>query len=664
MNTSTNNWIDRVFNSIFYIFFISFPFVTTKYFLYSGTSVKSAFLILISIILSIVFCLSVLMKKTQISIPKSPIFLALCLYFLSIVVSAFLGFSLHTSFWSVLTRTSGLWYFLHLGLFLYFLWIFLLDRVRHEKLILLTVISSAIFSVLSFLGPEGLGLIFNGYKNDGFTIGNSSFAGMYVFASFLLSIYYFLQAEKKKWWMFCLPVLLLINPYVLNNDVWFGNFSSLFGEARMSTISIILSLFFLLLSWFLFKIKNHKTLKIVSYTSFVVLIVGFFVCAHSLLTNDGFLRKEYLSQATPARPIVWDISARSIMKNPVLGTGLDNFDRVFQIQYDNRLLQTKYGSEPWFDRAHNIILEQAVDNGILGLSLYLLVYFVILLSLIYVFLNTKDKKDKIFSFVLFIYFVCHLSELQTAFDTTISYPILSFMFVSAVVLYGRTRKEILQKKEEIALSDTLKYSTLFVIFVFCFWSFFWGLVPFVRAQNVNGYIRTIGSAEKRIPVYETLFGSEVDEHAFLWRTMTDFQRGISENPKILSDAKRLEYLKTEADIFENEYRQFVSENPDHFRARLNFANILIYQTLFGKNKLEEAQKVLDEAIALVPNSPQPYWMKAVGYLYMKKFDLAKQNAQNGFDLNPDVEESQRVVKYIEESIKTFPEIELFFFRQI
>lgn len=664
MNTDISTWLNRISDWIVYVFFISFPFVTTQYFLYSGTSVRSAVLILVSILVSVLFCISALRKNSQISIPKSPIFLALGLYFVSVVVSAFLGLSLDTSFWSVLTRTSGIWYLLHLGLFLYVLWIFMSDRKKHHTLILLTVISSAIFSALAFLGPEGLGWSLNGYKNDGFTFGNSSFAGMYLFGAFLLSLYYLLQSEKKKWWMFVLPVLVLINPYFLNNNVWHGNFSSFIGEARLSTFVTILSPIGLLAFWFISKIKNRKVFTRVSYGVFGVVVVGVAFCAVSLLSVGGFLREKYLAQATLARPLVWSMTEKAISERPVLGWGTDNFERVFEREYNNHLLEGKYGSEAWFDRPHNIFLEQAVDNGFVGLTFYLLVYAVILLSLLYVFVNTKDRKDRIFSAILFVYSALHLAELQTVFDTTISYPMLGFMFVSAVVIYQRTRKEMTQKNVEIILPNPARYLIAGAVVVFCTWSFVWGLVPYVRAQNTNGYIRTIGSAEKRIPVYPTLFGSSVDVHAFLWRTATDFQRGIGENPKVLDDAKKVADLKKEAKIFEDEYRKYVGIHPDNFRAQLNFADILIYQTLFGENKLEEAEKVLDTAIALVPASPQSYWMKAVGYIYMRKFDLAKEYARKGLDLNPGVEESQHVVKYVESSVKTFPEIDLFFFRQI
>ena len=74
--------------------------------------------------------------------------------------------------------------------------------------------------------------------------------------------------------------------------------------------------------------------------------------------------------------------------------------------------------------------------------------------------------------------------------------------------------------------------------------------------------------------------------------------------------------------------------------------------------------LLDDAIKLVPESPQPYWMKAVAYIYMRKFDLAREYAKKAYDLNPKIAQSQKVIDYVERSIKTFPEIDLYFFQQI
>ena len=165
-----------------------------------------------------------------------------------------------------------------------------------------------------------------------------------------------------------------------------------------------------------------------------------------------------------------------------------------------------------------------------------------------------------------------------------------------------------------------------------------------------------------MPLYRVMFGTPIDKHAFLWRTTTDFQRGISQNPAVLTKPEQVKGLKQEAALFSELFEEYVDTHPDHFRAHLNWADILIYQRLFNVDRLEDAQEVLDDAIELAPQSPQPYWMKAVAYVYMGQFAKAREFAKKAYNLNPDIEISKDVMEYVERSIRTVPEIDLYFFK--
>ena len=649
---------------LYYLFFVLFPFVNYGSFLYGGTSTRSLNLIIFSALLGMGFAFWLFKKDHSVSIVTSPPALALLLYFCSLSISGVMGLSFATTFWSVATRMTGIWYFLFLGFFMCMLWAVVKDEKKHHQLIGAIVFSTALYSVLDLLSPDGLGVMFKSFPNDAFTFGNSSFAAMYIFGAFLLALYYLFQSETKKWWMYLLPVLLIINPNILSKHIWSGDFSSgVMGEAQATSSVLFFSLIALGGMWCISKIKDLKTRSRVSYTLFGVSVLVLVWGAFSLLSPHGYLREAYLHRATAARPLVWGISEKAIGERPFFGSGADNFERVFEQHYDNRLLQNEYGNEAWFDRAHNVFVDQMVDNGTVGLLTYFLVYLITAAALLYTALHAVTKRDRIFASVLLVYFPLHSIELQTAFDTSISYPMLAFMFVSASVLFHRARS---LKKEHLSftLNRATKYSVGVLILIFVSWSLFVGVFPLIRAQIANGTIRTVGSAEKRIPLYPILFASPIDRQAFLWRTATDFQRGIAQDPTVLENPKKVAGLTEEIVIFENGYKEYVKNNPTNFRALLNLADVLIYQRLFDVNKLAEAQTVLDEAISLVPESPQPYWMKAVAYVYMKKFDLAREYAKKGLDLNPKIIQSQEVVRYVESSIKTFPEIDLFFFKQI
>ncbi|MCE9628403.1 MAG: O-antigen ligase family protein [Candidatus Vogelbacteria bacterium] len=558
---------------------------------------------------------------------------------------------------------TGLWYFISLGIVLVLMSLVIVnDRSKHDRLILIICLSTSFYSILSVLGPEGLGLLFKSNPNDGFTFGNSSFAAMYLFATFMLSVYFVAKEKVKKWWLYLLPVSLLVNPYIISSKIWRGDFSDgIIGEARATTYVVILSLVSLIFVWLLAKIKDHKLRSILSYTLAGGVFIGIVFLIFSLLSSGGLVRNFYLSQSSAARPLVWSVSEQAISQRPYLGFGQDNFERVFEVNYDNRLLQNEYGGEAWFDRAHNIFIDQLVDNGLVGLSLYLLVYIVSLLSLIYVALNASEQEDKLLAVILAVYFPLHLLELQTAFDTSISYPILGFMFVSAAVLFHRNWS---YQNKEIQFGLVGQYLSAGVVTILTIFSLIYGLYPFLNSQVANGQLRMVGDTDKRIPLYPALFGSKIDKQAILWRTMTDFQRGVAENPKVLENPKKVESIRQELLIIKDEYREYLKNNPDNFRAHLGLADVLIYSMLFGDNNLVEAQQVLDKAIELVPQSPQPYWMKAVAYVYMRKFDLAREFSSRGLALNPKIKQSQEVVAYVEKSIKTFPDLDLFFFRQI
>lgn len=650
----------------FYVYIVLFPFLNFRTFLYGGSTTRAVSLILLAIILGIGLALHLFNKNNELSIPKSPIFVSMFLYLIFLIISGIIGINFQTSFWSSVTRMTGIWYFLHLGFVTYVAWALIVkNRIRQNRIIFTVVLSTAIFSILSFLSPEGVNWLFQDFKAEALTFGNTTFAAMYIFGAFMLSIYYLLQSEKKKWWMYGLSVSMLINPNIISNSVWSGDFSlGVIGAARSSTYVILLSFLFLLVIWIISKIKDKKFRSISVYSIFGFSVIMMVFSVFSLLSSDGYLKKIYLSQATAVRPLVWEMSEKVIAQKPFFGWGSDNFERVFENNYDNRILQDEYGNEAWLDRAHNIFVDQSVDNGFFGLFFYVLIFIVIVLSLIYVTLNSIDKKDRIFASILIVYFSLHLMELQTAFDTTISYFMLALMIAFSIALFGRTNQHVSGKTNEIYITSLAKYAIASIILLFFSWSLLWGLIPFVRAQVANGHIRTAGSSEKRLSMYSTLFASSIDKHSFLWRTSTDFQKGIGANPGILTNKQEADYFRKELIVFENEYRTIIKENPNHFRARLNLADMLIYQRLFGVDKLVEAQKILDEAIKIVPQAPQSYWMKAVAYVYMRKFELAREYVNRGLELNVNIKQSQDVMNYVEKSIKNFPEIDLYFFRNI
>lgn len=664
-----NNDLATFFQGAFLVFIALFPFILYEGYLFNGTSTRFINTVIFVEILALVFGITLLRTKQKLSVVLSPVTISLAVLLVLISIAAFVGVDPHTSFWSKATRTAGLFYFLHLALWYFFFW-FACTEKKQKSFLSVFAISGGVFSLLSFLGREGLGWIFTSDRWSGFTIGNSTFAGMYLYATFLISIYLLVTTKKnnRKWWFYFLPFSFIMSPYLVSFDLWRGELQSIrdiIGSAQASSFTLFFSVGVLSLFFFAKKYFKPKLRKVLLFAGVCIAFVVFAVGARSLLTEGGFVQQAYLKQSTATRPIVWEFSKKAIAERPLLGWGGDNFDQVFQKYYDPKILQKKNGGEAWLDRAHNIFIDQAIETGYAGLIAYLFVYLVIFISLIFVLVRSADDDDLSLAAILFVYFFGHLLELQTAFDTTVTYPILVMFSVYTGILLFRTKnnqKITFPQGFQFSL-PTQKFIALVLITGSVF-AFIKGTIPIMSAEAANGAIRRVGSSEKRLQIYPTLFSSPLDKASFLWRTSNDLQRGVSLDPKMFENKNQREGLQKEIEMIVQYYETYVTDNPSDYRSLLNLADMYIYQRLFEVNHLEKAHTVLDKAIMLVPQSPQSYWMKAVTYLYQAKFKDAREWAQKALALDPNIEESQRLIEYIDQSIKDFPVIDLYSFRQI
>jgi O-antigen ligase/tetratricopeptide (TPR) repeat protein len=67
---------------------------------------------------------------------------------------------------------------------------------------------------------------------------------------------------------------------------------------------------------------------------------------------------------------IWNMALQGALERPIFGWGQENFNYIFNKYYKASM----YGQEPWFDRAHNVIMDWLVAGGIVGIALYLSLY--------------------------------------------------------------------------------------------------------------------------------------------------------------------------------------------------------------------------------------------------------------------------------------------------
>lgn len=647
-----------------YGFFAIFPFFIFNSFLYQGSSSRFLLLTLFVSVLAIGQGISLLSNSNRVRIMKSPILLISVLYLITIYVSGINGVDFGASFWSRAERTSGLFYLTHLSLMVLFLINIVSQKESRDKLLKVIILTSALYSLCALVGPQGFDLMFRNNPYDGFMFGNSSFAAMYLLGAFFLSIYFvFKKKVKTNWFWYAVPLLIILNPFFLNLTRPITGVAEILGIAKASSIAFFVSIFMMLAFYFLQNIKKENIRKVLLVSFMAMSVVALGLITQSLLDKDGVVRKIYEQGSTLARPLVWDIAKESIKERPVFGWGGDNFSVAFQENFDIRLMQDSYGNEPWFDRAHNTILDQTVDTGYVGISIYLFLFLVIFCCLGYVIVKGKEKDDVLLAAVIFTYFYVHILELQTAFDTTISYPMFGLMLAIAVYVFNKVRFEN-GAEATFLLEGSARYSVATILVIGFTWSLFFGVLPFWKVQTINGEIRTVGSSEKRIDLYDNLLKTKIDRAGVLWRTSVDFQKGIADDPTILENPQKKAFLLEELGVITKGYEDYVAIYPEKFRPYLNLADMYIYHMLFGVNRLDEADSALDKAMTLSDKHPQSLWMKAVISLYRRDFAKAREYANMAKQMNPEAVETTRLQNYIEDSIKTFPKIGLYFFNQI
>ena len=77
-----------------------------------------------------------------------------------------------------------------------------------------------------------------------------------------------------------------------------------------------------------------------------------------------------------SRLYIWGMALTGLEQRPVLGWGQENFNYVFNANYNPKM----WNQEQWFDRAHSVYIDWAINGGIVGFLAYISLYIFFLLA--------------------------------------------------------------------------------------------------------------------------------------------------------------------------------------------------------------------------------------------------------------------------------------------
>lgn len=336
-----------------------FPFITGKNF---------AFRILVEIALGAWIPLALIYAHYR---PRRSWLLgAIGLFVLAIGMSDIFGVNPAKSIWSNYERMEGWVTLAHL--FAYF--VVATSILNTEKLwrafLHTTLFVSALVAIRGLLQLAGfLTINQGGVRLDSF-LGNATYLAVYTLFHIFIASLFLARAWVERSRERVVAALFHGSFIVLNGVV-------LFFTATRGAIFGLIGGF--ILAGIIYALEDVRSPRAKRAGVGVLLLIALALGAW-LLKDTAFVKGiEPLSRLTTISLSEASVSARvmnagmaweGFKERPLLGWGQENYAVVFDKHYNPNM----YGSEPWFDRVHNVVMDWLIAGGIIGLLLYLALY--------------------------------------------------------------------------------------------------------------------------------------------------------------------------------------------------------------------------------------------------------------------------------------------------
>ncbi len=610
------------------------PLVISSDFFFPYVGPKSIyFFALVQIIFFSYLILAVRNSKYR---PKINILLiALSCLLLVLILSSVFGVDFQKSFWSKYERMTGLLMWFHL--FAFFIVLSSVFKKKKDWFLILgvSILGAVIAGIISLFALTGNELI-GASSRAGATLGNSSFLGTYLLFNFFFAVYLFFQTNKEKINNFNKA----FNFYALLS-IGLISLSLYFSTARAALFSTIGGAVLLFLLWLIF-----TRTKMLSYIGRILLLIGIIGVAFSVFftiystdTVEQKLVDRFGSSSIKPRFEVARISIKGLEERPLLGWGMGNFGLTFTKHFNPKFFTEEFGSDIWYDQAHNIVFDTLNSSGILGLLAYLFVFAAVFWILWKNFLKGRISfwAASAFSVALVAYFIQNF----TVFDMVNSY-LMFFLILGFAGAIGNQETDDSYKKSNWPIP------IIIILFIVCFVSFV--VQPFRADRSV---IKAVGArpfSEEKLSLYKkTLELSPIGQvqikEFFADSSLSYLEKYIEESSQWSEEDKEEieKRIKEELDFISNELEESIERVPLNFRSSLKLGKIYNNYSRIDPSKAIEAERVLEKAIEASPDNQQGYWNLAQTNLYQGKINEALLLAQKAVDLEPTAERGHLVL---------------------
>jgi len=587
--------------------------------------------------------------------PKKNILL-LCLgaFLIFLTLATIFGVDPSRSFWSKFERMSGLLMWLHLfGLFL------VVSTVLEKRNWLKIFLSSIVIAQLTcfMFWMEIAGIESMSVARKGSTLGNSSFFSTYLLFNLFFAIYSFSVIKRlKEFRLWSFEKLRLIYLIFLPPAILLMIISMWKSGGRAATLAFFGGIGLLGLLYLAFETRR-KTWKILGKITLIISIIVFISGIIMLYLPNSLVQEWLAEKALKSREAIWQNALDGFQEKPILGWGPQNFSMVFNKHFDSRFyLSAEYGPDVRFDQAHNIIMDNIVDSGTLGLLSYLSIFGAAFWAL------WRGYKKRSLCFwtaaIPAVLLITHFTQNLTVFDMPASLLMLFLTFGFVAVLTQQRDKNLTElKKNKRPIGIWLLIIP--VLFIFCF-SYF-----VIKPAKANtGVIKVMmgSSAQQRISAYEQAFySSPTGRYQIRSQIAVYLMQAVSE---------KREVSKEEFDIVSQELEKSIKSSPMDYYSHLILGKLYNLYSQTDKEKLLRAEEVLERAIELSPTKQAAYWELTRTKILLGENEDGIALAEKAIELEPRVayshlylvsmamiiKDADLAIQKAQEAIKILPEL--------
>lgn len=502
--------------------------------------------------------------------------------------------------------TNGFLFYL-----VFVLLVFCVSLLEREKLLILLkllAITSGLVAIWGLLQSVGVGY-FMGFTEVFFNrapsfLGNANFAAMYV-AALLPAQIYFIEESK-----------LLINKIIFGLLSFFGLWSVIALTSRGAMGALLIGL---LLGFTLSVLAKKKRLAVSFLTALAISFVLFSFFWNLSRPNSIKNTISFQEANVQQRVSVWQLAAESIYKRPILGTGLSNF----QLMFERERTSTNILNVGFYDDPHNIVLLLASTGGI---PLALLFLSFIGIAVYFGFFDLFKNKNE----VSLVIIAGLASWLFAAMFNPVAIPCFIILAVFLPLLFVNENFVILVRKNYLVEIPFILISVILI-----FWSlaflvaghlFYFGVKNYKQGnyKAANQYLSKASNIYPFVFLHNTYFAaSSILSEQSLDGTNAALNRALSLHPewsRTTTDMANLYYLlyyKTKDKAYIPTIQLYMSKslflNPN---SQYEYFAASQFAMAFGQ--ADSAEKLLKKSIVLYGQNPKAWLFLAK--IYQQKGD--------------------------------------------